>query len=150
MQCLEDIIRALRYKADAAGDPDLLKNKINELIAEIKKNELLEERRKRENLHKVIRELKKENKSMREDMRKIKENVERSSKSKDNEYLPIKKSHDVRRSNVVRERSHEDPVRLQDHEEPPKEQRRLKDVIKSRVVTTAGPSMHLQQKEKER
>lgn len=56
-QCLEEIIRVLQYKAEDSGDPGVLRNKINELLGEIRKNKL-EEKRKREmeDLQEVIRE----------------------------------------------------------------------------------------------
>lgn len=47
-QCLEKIIKALQSKAETSGDPRLFKSKINELLSEIRKNKMSEEKRKRE------------------------------------------------------------------------------------------------------
>lgn len=66
-QCLEEIIRTLQYKADVKGDPEYLRNKIEDLLTEIRRSKKDEEKRKREmsELHEIIRDLKEENKNMR-------------------------------------------------------------------------------------
>lgn len=83
-QCLDDIVRALQYKAESKSDPEFLKHKISELQKEIKRNKMEEEKRKREvsELRDVIAELRKDNRVMREEMRKIKEEVARNSREK--------------------------------------------------------------------
>lgn len=46
--CLEEMIRALQYKAESRGDPEFLRSKINELLEKIRRNKKDEERRNRE------------------------------------------------------------------------------------------------------
>lgn len=73
--CIEEFIRALQAKAETAGNPALLKYKINQLLGEIRKNKIEEEKRKREleDLLEVIKDLKRENRNIRDELRKIRE-----------------------------------------------------------------------------
>lgn len=69
---LENLVRALQLRAEAAGDPQAQKEKIEELLNEVKENRREKEQRKREisELQDIIKELKKENKGIREEMRR--------------------------------------------------------------------------------
>jgi len=69
---LENLVRALQLRAEAAGDPQAQKEKIEELLNEVKENRREKEQRKREisELQDLIKELKKENKGIREEMRR--------------------------------------------------------------------------------
>lgn len=72
IQGLESFVRALQLRAEAAGDPHALQQKIEELLTETRKNRREEERRKREinDLQETIKELRQENNRIREEMRK--------------------------------------------------------------------------------
>lgn len=86
--CIEEFIRALHAKAESTGDPGLLKYKINQLLKEIRKNKIKEEKRKREmeDLSEIIKVLKRENQNIREELRKIREDIS----SEKERYLPPK------------------------------------------------------------
>lgn len=64
---LDELIRALQFRAEVQGDPESLKNKIEELLLQIKVAKKEEEKRNREisELQEIIKELRKENKSIR-------------------------------------------------------------------------------------
>lgn len=141
--CIEEFIRALQAKAESAGDPGLLKHKINQLLEEIRKNKIEEEKRKREmeDLTEVIKDLKRENKNIREELRKIRDDIsmekDRYSPPKNDKYSPLKvpqspakKSHDAWKedvqfrevhpwSNDERSRSREDHQKSRDEKDWP-------------------------------
>lgn len=82
--CLEEMIRALQFKAESKNDPEFLKHKLEELMEEIKKRKKEEERYKREmgEFRKIIKEMKQDNKEMREELRRLKEEVKKSSEER--------------------------------------------------------------------
>lgn len=86
---LGELIRALQFRAEVQRDPESLKNKIEELLLEIKVAKREEEKRKREvsELQEIIKELKRENKDirleMRREMRKIRESISRESEKRE-------------------------------------------------------------------
>lgn len=77
-QGLSELVRELQHKAEAAGDPTSLKNKIEELLQDARKSnkdrEKEEERRKREKSEflEIIADLKKENLEIRRENREMK------------------------------------------------------------------------------
>lgn len=86
---LGELIRALQLRAEVQGDPESLKNKIEELLLEIKVAKREEEKRKREvsELQETIEVLRRENKDirleMRREMRKIRESISRESEKRE-------------------------------------------------------------------
>lgn len=81
---LEEMIRALQFKAESKNDPEFLKHKIGELTDEIRKYKREEEKRTSEvrELREIIAELKKENKETREELRRVREEVRKNSEEK--------------------------------------------------------------------
>lgn len=85
-QGLGELVRELQYKAEAVGDPNSLKSKIEELLNDIKKSnkdrEKEEERRKREKSEflEIIADLKKENLEIRKENREIKAELRKEMK----------------------------------------------------------------------
>ncbi|XP_025271030.1 golgin subfamily A member 6-like protein 22 [Camponotus floridanus] len=82
--CLEEMVRALQFKAESKNDPEFLKHKLGELMNEIKKHKKEEEKRNREvsELRETINELRKENREMREELRRVREEVRRNSEER--------------------------------------------------------------------
>lgn len=102
---IEEYIRALQVKAETTGDPELLKHKINQLLAEIRKHKLEEQirRREMEELHDIIKSLKHENKNIREEMRKIREEI-----SQEKERRTIEEKREVLNKSKRNDKRHDE------------------------------------------
>lgn len=70
---VKEAVRTLQEKADEKGDPQILRQKIDDLKKEIKEGKREEERRDRElsEMKDIIKKLKDENRSMKEEVRKV-------------------------------------------------------------------------------
>lgn len=102
---LNELIRTLQFRAEVQGDPESLKNKIEELLLQIKVAKKEEVKRNREisELQEIIKELRKENKSirieMRKEMKRIRESISRESEKMDKEGS-VNRGEDVNSKNL--------------------------------------------------